>query len=270
MLSSQTNHQNMQVRHNDRRMYFDELAQTCQEFFIPYILQFKKIDASSRILEIGCGDGGNLLPFSQMGCYTLGVDMAEGRIADARRFFKEYQVEGEFIAPDVFLLTDLHHSFDIILCHDVIEHIGDKNGFLSMIPDFLAPDGVLFMSFPAWQMPFGGHQQICRSKLMSHLPFVHLLPTSLYRGLLHLCGEKEDCINELMSIKKTRTPIELFEKTVADTPFIIKDRELYFINPHYKTKFGLQPRKLAEWIGKIPYLRNFFTTSCFYLLVRQQ
>ena len=33
-----------------------------------------------NILEIGCGDGGNLLPFNELGCNTTGVDLSAGRI----------------------------------------------------------------------------------------------------------------------------------------------------------------------------------------------
>ena len=33
-----------------------------------------------NILEIGCGDGGNLLPFTELGCNTTGVDLSAGRI----------------------------------------------------------------------------------------------------------------------------------------------------------------------------------------------
>ena len=257
----------MQERHTNRTLYFHELAQTSRKYFIPYIGQSKQLGQNCRILEIGCGDGGNLLPIAQMGCYTLGVDIDEGRIADARKFFADCNVKGDFIASDVFLLEELHGSFDVIICHDVIEHIGDKQRFLSLLPHFLAKDGVIFMSFPAWQMPFGGHQQICTSRVISHLPFVHLLQKSLYRLLLKAFGESDACIKELMSIKETRTPIDLFERILkAVGTSTIKDRTLWLVNPHYGTKFGLHPRQMPRWLGAIPYVRNFFTTSCFYTL----
>ena len=256
----------MQERHKNRTLYFRELAQTSQKYFIPYIGQFKPLGQDCRILEIGCGDGGNLLPFAQMGCYTLGVDIEEGRIADARKFFADCGAKGDFIASDVFLLKELQGSFDVIICHDVIEHIGDKRRFLSLLPQFLKRDGIVFMSFPAWQMPFGGHQQICRSRVLSHLPFVHLLPKSFYRLLLKVFRESDACIKELMSIKETRTPIELFERILkAVGLFTTKDRILWFVNPHYETKFRLHPRRLPRCLGAIPYVRNFFTTSCFYI-----
>ena len=130
----------------------------------------------------------------------------------------------------------------------------------------LASGGLMFMSFPAWQMPFGGHQQICRNRLLSHLPFYHLLPKSIYRRMLKMGGESNDCTKELLNIKRTRCSIEHFEHIVKKSPFEIVNRTLYFINPHYEIKFHLRPRRLWGLIGSIPYLRNFFTTSCFYIL----
>ena len=257
----------MQERHKNRTLYFHELAQTSRKYFIPYIGQFKRLSQDCRILEIGCGDGGNLLPFAQMGCYTLGVDSDEGRIADARKFFADSNAKGDFIASDVFLLEELHGSFDVIICHDVIEHIGDKQRFLSLLPPFLKRDGIVFMSFPAWQMPFGGHQQICRSRVISHLPFVHLLPKTIYHLFLVTFREDDSCVKELMSIKETRTPIELFERVLKSIgSFDILDGTLWLVNPHYETKFGLHPLRLPRFLGAIPYVRNFFTTSCFYVL----
>lgn len=122
------------------------------------------------------------------------------------------------------------------------------------------------MGFPAWQMPFGGHQQICKNKIVSHLPFIHLLPKSLYRSVLRICNEDESCINELLNIKKDRVSIELFESLIEELELDIVDRCLWFINPHYKQKFNLKPRKMYPFIEKIPYVRNFFCTSCFYVI----
>ena len=105
----------MQQRHKDRTLYFDELAQTSRKYFIPYISKFKRPGQDCRVLEIGCGDGGNLLPFAQMGCYTLGVDISKERIADARKYFADCNAKGDFIASDVFMLEEQHGSFDVIL-----------------------------------------------------------------------------------------------------------------------------------------------------------
>jgi len=54
-----------------------------------------------NILEVGCGNGGNLLPFAEMGCCTVGVDIAEIRINDATRFFREAGAKGIFVTCDI-------------------------------------------------------------------------------------------------------------------------------------------------------------------------
>ena len=113
----------MQERQHNRELYFKELALTSRTYYLPYIARFKRMERGMNVLEVGCGDGGNLLPFAETGCNVTGVDLSENRIKDAIRFFAEQQAQGTFIASDIFLLKGLEHSFDLILCHDVIEHI---------------------------------------------------------------------------------------------------------------------------------------------------
>lgn len=256
----------MQERQKDRARYFRELAQTSEKYFIPYLSGFIRPGYGMNVLEIGCGEGGNLLPLARMGCRVTGVDLASGKIDNARAFFAEAGAEGMFISSDIFQVKELEAAFDLIICHDVLEHIGDKRRFLADLKKYLRPGGLVFMAFPAWQMPFGGHQQICRSRVLSRLPFFHLLPKSLYRFVLKAGGEEDFRIRELMEIKDTRLPIELFERLAGQEKIEIVDRRLWFINPHYEVKFGLRPRLLWPLISKVPYVRDFFSTSCFYML----
>lgn len=255
----------MQERHINRETYFEEQARTTRKHYIPYVYKYMGI-IPDKVLEVGCGEGGNLLPFAEMDCDVYGVDMATSRIEQARSFFLKRRQKGTFISANIFDLKEFHHTFPLIIVHDVIEHISDKVQFLSDLRKFLTPDGVVFMGFPAWQMPFGGHQQIARGKIISHLPFIHLLPAPLYQSILKVFGEKEDTVKELLSIQKTSCSIEQFLTTVHQTNYQIINQQLYLINPHYETKFGLTPRKLNKRIAQIPYLRNFVCTSCFYIL----
>ncbi len=256
-------------RYIDRERYFNELAQTSQEFYIDYIKEFKTIDSNSRILEIGCGEGGNLLPFSKYGCHVTGLDLASNKIENAKSFFKNRGEKGLFRCSD--FLTDTppaeNERYDVILIHDVIEHIEPegKTEFFSRARLYLKPEGIIFFGFPAWQMPFGGHQQICRSRLC-RLPFIHLLPASLYRMWLTSFKENQSQIDELLSIKRSKMTPETFEDLCSTTGYSVKDRIFWLISPHYKAKFNLKPRKLCRIISKIPFIRNFFTTSCFYII----
>ena len=256
----------MQKRHTDRQQYFYELAHTSEKYFIPYIKNFLDMSHSLSILEIGCGDGGNLLPFAKHGHEVVGIDISSNRIKDAVSFFEKENAEAKFICADILKFDDYKNHFDLVICHDVIEHIGNKQEMLNRIEYFMKPTGILFIAFPAWQMPFGGHQQICHSRWVSKLPYIHLLPNVLYKMILSCGGEKEDCIKELIDIKSTKTTIEHFEKLISRTSLEVMARRLYLINPHYDIKFGLKPRILPNDLSKITYLRNFLSTSCFYVL----
>ena len=63
----------MQKRHQDRQCYFNELANTSRSFYINYVKQFISLSSSTHILEIGCGEGGNLLPFAELDCKVTGT-----------------------------------------------------------------------------------------------------------------------------------------------------------------------------------------------------
>lgn len=256
----------MQERHNNRNLYFNELAATSRKHFIPYIRRWHGVEAGMSVLEIGCGEGGNLLPFAESGCLVTGVDIAECRIRDAKSFFGAAHAEGEFLVKDILRQEEPERRYDIVICHDVLEHIADKETLLSGLHKYLKPRGVVFMSFPPWQMPFGGHQQICRSGILSRLPFVHLLPASLYRTILKAFGESGDCIRELLQIKRTGISVEAFERMAGRTRLRIHHRQLWLVNPHYETKFGLKPRRLNRIMARVPYVRDFISTSCFYIL----
>lgn len=79
----------MQRRHLDRKAYFKELANTSRDFYLPYLSNLYKIETSMNILEVGCGEGGNLVPFAKLGCKVTGIDIAECRINDAKAYFQK-------------------------------------------------------------------------------------------------------------------------------------------------------------------------------------
>ena len=170
---------------------------------------------------------------------------------------------------DVDIEKEMPHLYDLIVLKDVIEHIPEQEKLLAKLRDFLKPNGHIFFGFPPWQMPFGGHQQVAGNKFLSKLPYYHLLPRSLFMGLLNIFGETKESKLALLEIKDTGISIERFEKISKMNNFSIRLRKFYLINPIYSYKFGLKPREQFSFLSKIPYFRNF-VTSCMYYLVRKE
>ena len=108
----------------------------------------------------------------------------------------------------------------------------------------------MFIAFPAWQMPFGGHQQIAHSKVVSHFPFLHLLPASLYKGVLKACGENDLTVRELLNIKQTRCPIEKFQS--ASMPPATASSTASSISSIPTTKPSSASRRAASPVRSLP------------------
>lgn len=154
-------------------------------------------------------------------------------------------------------------EFDLIVLKDVIEHVHEQEKLLFALKSYLKPNGYLFLGFPPWYMPFGGHQQICKSKVLSRLPWIHLLPKKVYKFLLNKFGEDPAY---LMDIKETGIGINKFEIICKDAGYSIVGKDHFLISPIYEYKFGMKPRRQFKFIKQIPYLRDFITTGVYYII----
>jgi SAM-dependent methyltransferase len=258
----------MQKRHTDYKLYFQEQSITTRDFVLPYLASFMPLTSQTSVLEIGCGEGGNLVPFLELGCKVTGVDISSGRIDKAIEYLSLFSGDRlRLIKRDIYDCAELlDPSYDIIIMRDVIEHIHDQEKFMGFIKRFLGSRSLFFIAFPPWYNPFGGHQQICSNRILSIAPFYHILPRAIYRFILKAGGEDDQKIKDLLEIKQTGISIERFRKICSENGYLIKDETLYFINPNYKTKFGLKPRKQSGIISAIPHFRNYLTTCCYYIL----
>jgi SAM-dependent methyltransferase len=259
----------MQERHKNKEQYFNEQGLTSQKFVVPFISDLVKFDIETTVLEIGCAEAGNLKPFVDMGCKATGIDISCSRVELAREFYKDHpnRTNLTLICEDIYKVNP-EKKYDVIIMRDVIEHIPNQEIFLGFVKSFLQPDGKFFLAFPPWQNPFGGHQQICKSKLLSVLPWFHLLPKPLYKFVLKAFGENEGTITALFEIKDTGISIERFERILKRENYKIDKRVFWFINPNYQTKFGLKPRKQTPVIASISWVRGFFTTAMYYVVSR--
>jgi SAM-dependent methyltransferase len=258
----------MDERHFDREKYFKEQSYTTEKYVIPFISDLLPITSDLHIAEIGCGEGGNLKPFLDIGCKVTGMDLAENKIINAYKFFNDHPNKNNLtlIAKDIFKVApETLLPFDLIIMRDTLEHIHDQDSFLEHLKGFIKPSGKIFIAFPPWRMPFGGHQQMCENSFLSKLPYFHLLPGIFYVGVLKIFGENETKINGLLEIKETGISTSGFRKILNKRKLRIDKETLYLINPNYEIKFRKTPRKLPRALN-LPFLRDFFTTTYYCII----
>jgi 2-polyprenyl-3-methyl-5-hydroxy-6-metoxy-1,4-benzoquinol methylase len=257
--------------HQDKRKYFEINIANVEKYVLPFIEEKFAVKRGMRVLEIGCGEGGVLKTFLDRGLIGVGVELDEVRLVDARNWLADEIATGEvqFVSKNIYdtdVEKDLGGRFDIIILKDVIEHIHDQPKIMAYMQTFLTENGVIFFGFPPWQMPLGGHQQILKSKWLSKIPYYHLLPMPVYKGILKMAKEN---VQEMEEIKETGISIERFEKISAQTGYNILNKKHYLINPIYQYKFSWKPKEQFGFIKGIPWVRNFFTTCVYYLIQKK-
>jgi len=255
----------MQDRHKDNNLHFPELAKGTGDYVIPYIESVRKIPQNSVVLEVGCGIGGNLYPFWEKGCTVIGIDKDGARIDYAKaRFNNGQSCDRLILLNDNFYETDPNSipKANLVLIRDTLEHIANREIFFERLKAFLADDALIFVAFPPWRMPFGGHQQGLKSSLLSKTPWYHLLPCCVFEFILRCFGEDERFMKDFLrdEVRRTKLSIRKYRKLLKKSGFRIEKETYYLVNPSFKIKFGLTPMVLPR-VLRIPFVCDFYTTA---------
>ena len=255
---------------SDKPKYFEIQYLNSKHSIIPFLKGIYTPKKDDAVLEIGSSEGGVLRAFTELGCNCTGIELAQYRVDLANDFMADEVKNGlvNFISEDIFNIApeSLPRKFNLIILKDVIEHIHNQEKFMQKVEQFLTDDGIIFFGFPAWKMPYGGHQQCAESKIMAKLPYYHLLPMPIYKMLLKLFGEKNSIIEGLVEIKETGISTKRFEKICHQNNYIIVKKIKYLVAPIYEYKFGYKTKLLPKWIGSIPFFNDFFTFQSYYIV----
>lgn len=103
-----------------------------------------------RILEVGCGEGAQLINCGLLGAEVHGVDIDECQVAVANAKFNHLDIEGEARIDDVGALSYPDDSFDVVLSSDCHEHLPTDLQFQSLQEALrvLKPGGRLVLKTP--------------------------------------------------------------------------------------------------------------------------
>ena len=110
-----------------------------------------RLPAAPRILDAGCGTGGNLAEFGRLGP-AAGVDPS----AVAVELCRERGLDG-VVCGRIEEMPFADGSFDLLMATDVLEHVEDDRRAATELRRVAAPDSRLIITVPAYRWLWGQH-----------------------------------------------------------------------------------------------------------------
>src|SRR5215203_432115 len=124
-----------------------------------------------RVLELGCGDAGNLVPMAVVlpGARFLGIDAAEGAVARGRALVEALGLTN--VTLEVGQIEELElpsEGFDYVIAHGVYSWVGSpvRDRLLELCRSSLSERGIAYVSYNV--LPGGRVSGALRDMLMFH------------------------------------------------------------------------------------------------------
>jgi len=245
--------------------YFEYQRLLGRDVVIPWLAARLKLDGM-HVGDFGAHHGGMLDALREGGVVdgAIGLELSRDIVASS-----------PFVPDDRFrlevadvMMADEAHQCDLVLLHDVLEHIPDYARALEAVDRSLRSAGHVFVSFPPYYSAFGGHQQLARGRARL-APFAHLLPSKLFLRIARP-GEQEymtaeGAYQDMLSVRRTRLTLSDAERAFSRAGFEVVGHELFLVRPEYTIRYGLKPRA-AGLLGRLPVVREIVVSGAFYLL----
>jgi SAM-dependent methyltransferase len=111
-----------------------------------------RLPDAARILEVGCGTGGNLELLSRFGDLTAVEPDDRARAYAAERSGLEVR-PGRLPSP----LPAEASAYDLVAALDVVEHVDEDVATVGALRDMARPGGHVLVTVPAYQWMWSGH-----------------------------------------------------------------------------------------------------------------
>ena len=182
--------------------------------FVVELAKDARINSATRVVDLGCGLGGSRRVLSYLyGCKTVGYDISEDRIAEARDLTHLVNLDDfvEFKQADLMTCEVPSGQFDVIWGQSSWTHIQHKDEFLKRWAGALKSDGMIAFEDLYLQRneEIGNGETLARFEADSMSKVVGL---QKWKQILTNCSfsitREEDLSHELLSEERKLTRTE--------------------------------------------------------------
>jgi len=204
-----------------------------------------------RTLENGCGVGMYLQHLAPHTRSIIGLEY------DPERAREAYTHSQNIINGASEHLPFTTGSFDVILSHEVLEHVRDDRRSMEEMVRVLKPGGVIVLFVPNLGYPYETHGVYWRGRYrFGNIPLVHYLPARLRSQLApHVRAYSPKAVQRLF----LGLPVNILEQR---TIFGAYDNIIY----RFPT-LGRMLRSMLQWLEKTPF--RIFGLSHFWVLEKK-
>ncbi|MCU7959889.1 MAG: bifunctional 2-polyprenyl-6-hydroxyphenol methylase/3-demethylubiquinol 3-O-methyltransferase UbiG [gamma proteobacterium symbiont of Bathyaustriella thionipta] len=112
-----------------------------------YIEEYAQGLQNKKVVDVGCGGGILSESMALKGAQVTGIDMGEAPLEVARLHQLESGVEVDYRQmPVEQLAEECPHSFDVVTCMEMLEHVPDPASVISACAQLVKADGHVFFS----------------------------------------------------------------------------------------------------------------------------
>ena len=257
--------------HADAGQKYDQQVENARAYILPFIEAAVPRRRASACSKSGAARRASSTPSSSAAVRARAWTSPRARIAHARETLAAPIAEGRLTlidgdVHDPAVSAQLDGGFDIVLMKDTIEHIYGHYEIMARVPRLprarrralrrvsAVADAV--RRAPADDGLGGGQATVLPPPAAPGLPGA---PQALRRERAPGRGADGDRRHAALDCG-------LRGRGRGGRVTRSSGGELYLVNPIYRYKFGLTPRRQLPGLRSLPWLRDFVTTTCYYLV----
>jgi SAM-dependent methyltransferase len=238
-----------------------------RDFTVEYLKKCNAFAEGTIICEIGSGEGGVAQALSVAGAKEiLCTDILEHRLEAGQNMANNFGLNMKYIYHNIMedeIPAEWLGKYDLVILRDVIEHLEDPELALKQILLLLKKGGKLYITFPPYFSPYGGHQQIVRGNIFSKLPFIHFLPKVIFKFLVS--SGLDYGIEEVMRLKDYRLTPKKFKRIAKKLNYTISTQDYFLLRPVFKPRFNLPALKIS-FLKAVPGLIDILSLEASFVL----
>jgi ubiquinone/menaquinone biosynthesis C-methylase UbiE len=157
------------------------------------VVKFSEKINNGPILDIGCGNCRNLLPFLKKGFYCVGMDFSSKMIKESKKFLKKRNLKANLVIGDLVNLPFKKRSFLSVICIRALHHVTPRILRLKSLEEMKRVGfKILLSEWKRWQLRF--FWKLIKGLIFGHFGDVYVdwnYHGKKYKRFHHLYTKKE-------------------------------------------------------------------------------